>query len=77
MGLGTILRLLGYLIEGPCLLGLLQVRVRAQHAPGPIVESLLYVGVVAGVGLIIAGNVVNARVRRRPKDRWDLPRDSP
>ena len=76
MGLGTILRLVGYLIEGSCLLGLVQVRVRARNAPGPFVESLLYLGVVAGVGLIIAGNVVNTR-GRKPKDRWDLPRDSP
>ena len=76
MGLGTILRLVGYLIEVPCLLGLVQVRLRAEGAPGPLVESLLYVGIVVGVGLIIAGNILNARARR-PKDRWDLPRDSP
>ncbi|HEY2156165.1 MAG TPA: hypothetical protein VGH33_11080 [Isosphaeraceae bacterium] len=76
MGLGTILRLTGYLIEAPCLLGLVQVRMRAEHAPGPVVESLLYFGIVVGIGLIIAGNIVNAR-SRRPKDKWDLPRDSP
>jgi hypothetical protein len=75
-GLGTILRLVGYLIEVPCLLGVIQARARGGRPPGGILDILLYAGVAAGIGCIIAGNLVNARARR-PKDRWDLPRDSP
>lgn len=75
-GLGTILRLVGYLIEVPCALGVIQARARGGAASGGLVEGLLYVGVVAGIGLIVAGNFVNAR-SRRPKDRWDVPRDMP
>lgn len=71
MGLGTILRLVGYLIEVPCVLGVVQARARGG---GGVFEALLYVGVVAGLGCIIAGNFVNARARR-PKDKWDLPRE--
>lgn len=75
-GLGTTLRLVGYLIEVPCILGVIQARARGDRAPAGVVEVLLYIGVVAGIACIVAGNVVNARARR-PKDKWDLPRDSP
>jgi hypothetical protein len=71
-GLGTILRRLGYLIEVPCLLGVLQVRARVPRAPAGALEMALYAGVVVGIGFIIAGNLVNARSRRK-KDRWYSP----
>jgi hypothetical protein len=76
MGLGTTLRLVGYLVEVACLIGLFQARSRAEAAPGAAVEGLLYLGIVAGAGLIVAGNIVNARTRRAV-DRKDVPRDSP
>ncbi len=74
-GLGTTLRLVGYLIEIPCVLGVIQARARGQAAGG-VVEILLYAGVIVGLGCIVAGNFINARARR-PRDRWDVPRDTP
>ena len=75
-GLGTILRLVGYLIEVPCIFGVIQARARGDRAPAGVVDAFLYAGVVAGIVLIVAGNFVNARARR-PKDRRDVPRDPP
>jgi hypothetical protein len=73
-GLGTILRLLGPLIEIVCIIGLFQVRGRGQSVLGLPLEYLFYAGIAAGFVVVLVGIALSRRPVR-PKDRWDLPRD--
>jgi len=72
-GLGSILRLVGPLIEVVCILTLFQVRGRGLRALGLPVEGLLYTGIAVGVVLVIAGIILSRR-SRQSRDRWDTPR---
>jgi len=72
-GLGSILRLVGPLVEVGCIVTLFQVRGRGDRVLGLPVETLLYGGIAAGVALVVAGIALSRR-SSRPTDRWDQPR---
>jgi hypothetical protein len=75
-GFGTTLRLLGPLIQVLCIIGVLQVRGRGDRVLGQPLENLFYAGIGLGLVCVLVGLVLSRRAPR-PKDRWDLPRESP
>jgi len=75
-GLGTILRLVGPLLQVLCVFGVLRVRGRGLSALGYPAEYPFYAGFAAGFVLVGIGLVLSRRPPR-PRDRWDVPRDRP
>jgi hypothetical protein len=75
-GFGTTLRLLGPFIQALCVIGVLQVRGRGYRVLGQPLEYLFYAVFGLGLVLVLVGIALSRRVPR-PKDRWDLPRESP
>lgn len=75
-GLGSILRLVGPLIEVGCIVTLLQVNGLGYRALGLPIEYLLYAGIAVGFVLVLVGIIISRRPAP-PGDRWDTPREAP
>jgi ABC-type proline/glycine betaine transport system permease subunit len=74
-GLGTILRLVGPLIQVVCVIAMLQVRGLGYRVLGQPAETVCWGGFAAGAVLVLVGIVLSRRVPK-PRDKWDLPRES-
>lgn len=64
--LGFALRLLGPLLEGCCLLMLLNVRGQGRMLLGVALETWLYLGLGFGLVMVVVGLVLSGSRRRRP-----------
>jgi ABC-type proline/glycine betaine transport system permease subunit len=75
-GLGTILRLVGPLIQVVCVIAMLQVRGLGYRVLGLSAESVCWGGFAVGAVLVLVGIILSRRAPK-PRDKWDLPRQPP
>ena len=66
-GLGLILRLLGPLVEGGCVLGLLNHARQGRTILGVAVEPILYAGLGLGVVLVMVGLFLSPQAGPTPR----------
>ena len=66
---GMVLRVLGPLVEVVCIITLLRIRGRSVTILGVSVEQVCYLGVIAGLTMVVAGLFLSQFRRERNKRR--------